>query len=137
MRYISKIFASLWILQAVFFIWGFVQLGKSIGGIGYIAHVGASLLAGSLLICALASTLFSITLYKNKPNIISLAIVGAVSAYLLSGIFFPHPALQLLLPRSIMVAREIIWPYLGGLATFTLTIPATILVVVSKRNRKK
>jgi hypothetical protein len=134
MRYTSKLLSAFWLAQAAFFIWGLLQLGKSIGGIGYIAHVGASLLAGSLIISAGASMLFSITLYMNNPRIVFLVIVGVISAYLLSGIFFPYPPLQFLLPRSIMVAREIIWPYLGGVAIFILSIPVTMLLVFSRRN---
>jgi hypothetical protein len=121
---ITKKFLGLcWFALFLVFIWAFMGMAQTFGGIGYLVHVGAGAAAIAVVGCMTSSAWIGFTLLVRlgKPMLLSLG-AGCVAGYVVAGVFTGKAELQLLMPP--MIERPLIWAYLLtiGLALLTLVV---------------
>jgi hypothetical protein len=121
MNLTKKFLGLCWFALTLAFVWAFMGMAQTYGGIGYLVHVGAGVSAMAAIGCMTACALigFNLLVRLGRPLLLCIG-AGCVAAYVIAGVFSGHSALQLLMPP--MIERPMIWAYLLtiGLAVITL-----------------
>lgn len=130
----KKFLGLCWFALGLVFVWAFIGMAHTYGGLGYLAHVGAGAGGIAAVGCMTASALigFALLVRPRQPLLLVL-IAGVVASYVVAGVFTGEPVLQLLMPP--MIERPLIWAYLLTIGLALVTLLA--LFVQSRPRRDK